>query len=205
MPDETGTGPDPARSPGQSAARINSFTDAVLAIAMTLLVFDIPRPAGAAFDVGNGKDASKSRAFGNLGNFLVHQHQSFLALLLAFLILWVVWREHHQLFDQFNRVSPAMTGWHFPLLLLSALLPYATSVFGHYSDNPMAALLYGANVTALLLCRTIIQTQALRDGVLDDQADQERYKSELIVSWVVTGYWLVSLTLVWWTPWSEIP
>jgi uncharacterized membrane protein len=201
MPEQGAAGE--RKPPGQTPERISFFTDAIFAIAMTLLVIEIPRPEAADLEVGPG--VSKSEAFDRMGHFLINQDQAFYAYFLTFLILWIVWREHHRLFDQFTRVSPRIVAWHFPLLLLSAFLPYASSTYGHYGHNPMAALLYGGVVAALLVCRSAIQSEGLRTGVLADGTDREAYRDEVIVSWITTGYWVLTLTLVWWTPWAGIP
>ena len=201
MPEEDAT--PGHKPPGQSTERIGAFVDAVLAIAMTLLVLDIPRPDSAMFSVEPGR--SKQQAFVNLWHFLQQRHQVLYAYVLAFIILWVVWRQHHELFDQFDRITPAMVRWHFPLLLFAAFLPYSTSVLGSYSDNPLGALLYGGNVFVILLCRCLIQREALREGVLIPGADAERFRRAVAVSWAVTGFWLFTLAFFWWAPWSEIP
>jgi uncharacterized membrane protein len=191
------------KPPGQTPERISFFTDAIFAIAMTLLVIEIARPEGARFAVGHG--VSKAQAFDHLADFLGSQVDAFYAYFLTFLILWIVWRQHHRLFDQFSRVTPRMVGWHFPLLLFAAFLPYASSTYGHYADNPMAALLYGVVVAVVLFSRTAIQAEALRGGVLIEGADRDDYRAELTVSWITTGYWVLTLALVWWTPWAGIP
>jgi uncharacterized membrane protein len=187
---------------GHTIERFGFFTDAVFAIAMTLLVIELPRPGGNTFHVGAG--VSKSQAFDRLWDFLVAQHNAYYAYLLAFSMLWIVWRQHHVLFDQVSALSGAMVGWHFPLLLLAAFLPYATTVMGDFHDNPMAALLLWFAVWGLLLSRSLIQTMAWRDHVLLPQVDKEHFRASLIVSWVVVGYWTLTLALVWWTPWVEI-
>jgi uncharacterized membrane protein len=35
--------------------------------------------------------------------------------------------------------------------------------------------------------------------------DLRQYRANTTVSWVVAGYWTLTLALVWWTPWVEIP
>jgi uncharacterized membrane protein len=187
---------------GHSAERVGFFTDAVFAIAMTLLAIDIPRPEGQAFGVSS--DVSKAKAAARLWHFLAAQHDAYYAYLVAFSTLWIVWRHHHALFDQVKRVSPAMIGFHFPLLLLAAFVPYATIGVGHYPGNPLAALLFGLVVGALLVCRSALQSRADRDCVLAPTVDIRRYRAEVVVSWLVTGYWMATLLLVPWTPWVEI-
>lgn len=49
-----------------------------------------------------------------------------------------------------------MIGLRFPLLLLAAFLPYATTVLGHYPDNPVAALLFGLVFGLILASRAAI-------------------------------------------------
>jgi uncharacterized membrane protein len=188
--------------PGLSTERISFFTDAVFAIAMTLLVIEIPRPELGEFEPAGG--VTKLRAAENLWHFLAAQAGSFYAYLLAFLILWVVWRQHHVLLDSVDRLSSAAVSWHFPLLLLVGFLPYATTVMGHLTDNPLAALLYGLTVGCLLVCRSILQHLIYRGGAVRPDVDPDRIRVDTRVSWIATGYWVLTLTLVWWTPWNEI-
>jgi uncharacterized membrane protein len=188
---------------GNTAERVGIFTDAIFAIAMTLLVIEIPRPGAA--DLEAGGDVTKAQAVGRLWQFLVDQRNDFFAYALAFSLLWIVWREHHTIFSQVSRVSATMISLHFPLLLLAAFLPYATTVMGHYPDNPLAALLLGLVIGALLVCRSAIQSQAARDDVLLPEVGARMHRADVTVSWIVTGYWALTLVLVWWTPWVEIP
>lgn len=80
----------------------------------------------------------------------------------------------------------------------------ATAVIGHYSRNPLAALLYGLVVGALLLCRSAIQSQSLRGDLLLPSADRRQARTDATVSWIVVGYWILAVALVWWAPWEEI-
>jgi uncharacterized membrane protein len=209
VPDEPAAGNPATDKPaerysraGHSTERVGFFTDAVFAIAMTLLAIDIPRPEGQAFGVSG--DVSAAEAAARLWHFLAAQHDAYYAYVLAFSTLWLVWRHHHALFDQVRRVSPAMIGLHFPLLLLAAFVPYATIGVDHYPGNPLAALLFGLVVGALLVCHSALQSCADRDSVLAPTVDIRRYRAEARASWLVTGYWMATLLLVRWTPWVEI-
>jgi uncharacterized membrane protein len=188
--------------PGLTPERVGAFTDAVFAIAMTLLVIEIPRPEGAEFEVGEG--VSKFDAVKNLGHFLTAQASSFYACLLAFMLLWLVWRRHHELLDAVDRVSPRVVAWHFPLLLLAAFLPYPTTVIGHYPGNPLAAAFYGLVVGCLLVCRAVLHQMAYDESALRPYVDRGRLQRQIVVAWITTGYWLLSLLLCWWTPWIQI-
>ena len=192
----------PPPPPGMTPERIGAFTDAVFAIAMTLLVIEIPRPEGDEFAVGGA--VSRRDAAGNLGRFLSDQASSFYACLLAFMLLWLVWRRHHELLDSVDRVSPRVVAWHFPLLLLAAFLPYPTTIVGHYADNPLASAFYGLTVGCLLVCRTVLQQMADDDEALRPTADRSRVRRETAVARITTGYWLLSLLLVWFSPWIQI-
>ena len=139
---------------GTSVDRFAYFTDAVMAIAMTMLVLEIPRPEGTTFAVDD--QTSKAEAASHLWAFLTGQAASFFSYLLAFTTLWVVWRQHHRLADSIRWMTSATVGWHFPLLLLVGFLPYATTVVGHYPTNPGAALLYGVTLAGLLFCRSMV-------------------------------------------------
>jgi hypothetical protein len=85
-----------------------------------------------------GDGVSKAQAFDRLWRFLAAQHSAFYAYILAFYLIWIIWRQHHKLLDQVSHVSTSMISFHFPLLLLAALLPYTATVMGHYPDNPRA-------------------------------------------------------------------
>ena len=63
--------------PGGTTERFGFFTDAVFAIAMTLLVIEIPRPQEAAFEAGGG--VTKAEAVTRLWHYLVAQHNAYYA------------------------------------------------------------------------------------------------------------------------------
>ncbi|MFD7612401.1 TMEM175 family protein [Streptomyces sp. NPDC059828] len=185
---------------GQSSERLGFLTDAVLAIAMTLLVIEIPRPEGSYFDLG--PDTSGTQAASHLWQFLVHEAGAFYSYVLAFFVLWIVWRQHHTVLDRLSYVPSLMMVLHFPLLLLAGFLPFATAIMGHHPGNPLATLLFGVVVFLLMLCRSGVQSAAARSGALSDDTPAQRL--ERTACWVVTGYWGLTMPIAWLTPWVQV-
>jgi uncharacterized membrane protein len=93
--------------------RLEAFSDGVLAIAITLLVLDLKLPDTA--------DAP-------LGQQLAQQWPSYLAYLVSFAIIGIMWVNHHALFQRVARVDRALLFHNLALLFLIAALPFPTSV-----------------------------------------------------------------------------
>lgn len=192
----------PIPQPGRSAERVGFFTDAVVAIAMTLLVVEIPRPEGPEFAVGGG--VGKAEAASSLWHFLATQSHAFFAYLLAVVMLWSVWRQHHTLVDSIEWLSTSAVRWHLPLLLLVGFLPYPTAVMGHYPNNPLALGLFGVTYACLLLSRAMLLSRAYRQDALKPGVALAHARHQVAIAWVTTGYWSLTLLLVWWPSWIRV-
>jgi uncharacterized membrane protein len=93
--------------------RLEAFTDGVLAIAITLLVLDLHLP----------EDSDKS-----IGDLLADQWQSYLAYVVSFVVIGIMWVNHHALFRQVAHVDRTLLFLNLGLLLVIAALPFPTSV-----------------------------------------------------------------------------
>jgi hypothetical protein len=101
--------------------RLEAFSDGVFAIAITLLVIEIRPP-----EVHEGE---------RLAHALWAQWPSYVAYLVSFLTIGVIWLNHHRIFEQVARVDG-------PLLLLNLNLllwtqgPGKVAIRPHWSDDP---------------------------------------------------------------------
>lgn len=175
-------------TPGFGAERMAMFTDAIFAIAATLLVIEIKRPEHADLE-----------SAGALGRFLLGEWSSFLAFGLAFFLLWGVWRRHNALTDQVVRWDRATMAVHGPLLLLVALLPFPTALVGGEGiRNPLALTVFAGTESALVFCEAAIKEFACRNGLLKPDADPARVRSSGAASLAVGGYFVLTAVLAWW-------
>jgi uncharacterized membrane protein len=93
--------------------RLEAFSDAVIAVAITLLVFDLKVPIVS--DHG-------------LGRPLAHQWPAYLAYGISFASIGIMWVNHHTLFDKVATVDRTLLFANLGLLLGIATLPFSTSV-----------------------------------------------------------------------------
>jgi uncharacterized membrane protein len=100
-----------------TTTRLEAFSDGVLAIAITLLVIEIRPPEVH----GEG-----------LARALWQQWPSYVAYLVSFLTIGVVWLNHHRIFQQVQLVDGPLLMLNLNLLLWAALIPFPTAVVAEY-------------------------------------------------------------------------
>ncbi|HKE87796.1 MAG TPA: TMEM175 family protein [Vicinamibacterales bacterium] len=113
-------------SGGSDTFRLEAFADAVFAIAITLLVIEIHSPS--AEDVGE---------FGSLWKALAHLWPSYLAYLISFVVIGIMWANHHNLMKLIDRVDHGFITLTLLLLLWVAFLPFPTAVMAGHLTDPM--------------------------------------------------------------------
>ena len=125
-------------------ARVEAFSDGVMAIAITLLVLDLKVPA--VEDLG---------PTGLLGA-LAARWPSYVAYLAAFLTIGIIWLNHRTLVDRIARFDAHLHWLNLTLLLGVATLPFPTSLVAEYvqrggPDASVATALYGLTATLMAL------------------------------------------------------
>jgi uncharacterized membrane protein len=95
-------------------ARLETFSDGVFAIAITLLVLTITAPDDYA----------------DLGRDLAHRWPALAAYVVSFLVIGIMWLNHHSLFQSFRAVDRPLFYLNLAVLLTVVLLPYPTGVLG---------------------------------------------------------------------------
>src|SRR5260221_2551473 len=126
-------------------ARVEAFSDGVMAIAITLLVLDLKVP--------NSADIART---GGLLAALAERWPSYLAYLAAFLTIGIIWLNHRTLVDRIARFDARLHWLNLMLLLGVATLPFPTSLVADFvkeggADASTATALYGLCATLMAL------------------------------------------------------
>jgi len=150
--------------PTEGTARLEAFSDGVMAIVITLLVFTIEIPSGEA----------------DLGAFLRSQWPSYVAFVTAFLTLGVWWVNHHELFRLIQRTTHGFLLVNVLFLMSVALLPIPTQLVARYwgTDGETVALVaFGAVAVFAALMWNAIWFFALKRDLLLPGLGAERIRS----------------------------
>jgi uncharacterized membrane protein len=152
---ETPTSADP--SDRAETTRLEAFSDGVFAIAITLLVLELHVP-----DVGDGE----------LWSALRDEWPQFAAYFTSFLIIGIMWVNHHSMFRQIVRADRVLMFLNLLLLLWMAMLPFPTDMVARYltessSNAHVAAAVYSANLTLAAIAFSLLWARAVRAGLVE--------------------------------------
>jgi uncharacterized membrane protein len=136
-------------------SRIVAFTDGVMAVAITLLVLNLQVP-----DVGSDED---------LHDALVDLLPSFGAYLLAFALIGRFWVIHHNLFETLRGFDRTLMALNLLFLALIALMPFSTDLYDRYTDEGLAAAVFGATLGLAALTHWTMTAHVLRRGFVHEQ------------------------------------
>jgi uncharacterized membrane protein len=139
--------------------RLTFFSDAVFAIAITLLVIEIKPPV-----VHHADDAA-------LGNALLALIPQYIGFLVSFAVIGRFWLGHHRLFGLLARSDDKLIVANLLLLFGIAFMPFPTAVFSDYVNFRTATFLYAAWLVVLGFANWRLIKVALRPELLDQHHD----------------------------------
>ena len=132
-----------------SKGRLESFSDGVIAVAITLLILNISVP---------------SRRPTSLAHELSNMWPQYAAYVTSFLTIGIIWINHHAMINRLREVNHAILFLNLLLLMSIVLLPFATNLMAVYLQTPhgqhLAAAVYGGSL--LLMGVTFAHAQRVR-------------------------------------------
>jgi uncharacterized membrane protein len=120
--------------------RLEAFSDGVFAIAITLLVLDLAVPPLTA--------SERDGLWAALG----HEWPSYFAYLVSFLVIGIIWINHHTMLTLVQRVDRPILFANLMLLLTVSVIPFPTRLLAEYLLEPdahVAAAVYSATMLVM--------------------------------------------------------
>jgi uncharacterized membrane protein len=180
-----------------SKARLEAFSDGVMAILITIMVLELRSPQGGDL----------SAVLGVLPELAIYA--------LSFVFLGIYWNNHHHLFQLVERVSGAVLWANLHLLFWLSLVPFVTRWIGETGAAQLPTAIYGCVflLSALdytILLRVILACQppnsALAAAIGNDRKGNISlvfYVAAVLLTFV--NHWLsialyVAVALIWLVP-----
>ena len=142
--------------------RMIFFSDAVFAIAITLLVIELHAP-----ELPRGtSDVAQIQALANLVPNIV-------GFAVSFAVVGMFWMGHHRAFSLAAHYSPRVLGWNLGLLGLIAFMPFATAYLSSNIYQRVPAIFYCLIMLAAALLNLKVNRTATSPPMVDEKASPQ--------------------------------
>ncbi|MEI7587257.1 TMEM175 family protein [Runella sp.] len=172
-------------------ARLETFSDGVFAIVITLLILNISVP-----DV----------PLEQLPAALLSIWPKILSYIISFFLIGLYWIGHHLYFDKIERVDGSFLLLNLMLLLLISFMPFPTSLLGKYPYQPLPLFLYGltlllTNLVTFFMLRYMVKNPHLSSAEFRHEFSEVSFRTEQLPLYVsINGSLLLALGLSWYLP-----
>ena len=139
--------------------RLVFFSDAVFAIAITLLVIEIHAPHLPR----RSPDMAHWAALAELT-------PSFLGYFISFAVIGAFWMAHHRVFALAGHYSPRILGWNMALLGVIAFMPFVTAYLASNMNARVPAVLYCVAMLVAALLSMKVNRVATSPPMVDEGA-----------------------------------
>jgi len=143
-----------------STNRLESFSDGVFAVAITLLVLGI--------------DVPNVQPHHSLGHALVRNWPQYAAYVVSFLTIGIIWINHHAMIGRLRAADHMILILNLLLLMTVALLPFVTNLVAAYLRHPqgrsLAAVVYAGAYLLMAVMFSLLNGSILlrREDLLRD-------------------------------------
>jgi uncharacterized membrane protein len=167
--------------------RMVFFSDAVFAIAITLLVIELHAPE---FPRGTS-DLVHIQA-------LAHLVPNLIGFAVSFMVIGMFWMGHHRAFCLAAHYSPRVLGWNLCLLGMIAFMPFVTAYLSSNIFQRVPAIFYCVVMLAAALLNLKVNRTATSPPMVDESASPEavRYVQQRGASVVLGAATAVALAFV---------
>lgn len=170
------------RGDGLEFDRLAMFSDAVFAIAITLVAVEIGVP-----DVEDGTSA------GQLWAAFVEDLPTIVAFFITFAILASYWLANHRFFAALRGYTTSFRMLTMLYLATVAFLPYPASTFGRYPDNAVAVALLAVAASAVSAMESVLFWSAFRAGLFVRPMSRAKAVRAMVASLAPVAVFLLSI------------
>jgi len=159
-------------------ARLEAFSDAVIAIIITIMVLEFKVP-----------EAATMQAFSPLVPKL-------LSYLLSFIIVAIMWVNHHHIMHSVEKVDNRLLWTNNLMLFWMSLIPFVTAFVGDHFQAPLPVALYGVDMVFCGMSFTFFRLSAVALYVPEARRPRLHWKDM-----VASGLYFIAIPLAYVSVW----
>ena len=160
------------------------FTDAVFAIAMTLLIVSIAVPA-----------LRREESTSELVDRLQDLFPQFVAFFIGFAVLGNYWVAQHRFYGLLVRVDERFIIILVFYLAFVAWLPFPTALLGEYAGNPISVVLFAVSASAVSSLEAMLLWRAYAEGMFRRTLSRPVFVHAMRASLIPVAVFLVSIPI----------
>jgi TMEM175 potassium channel family protein len=172
-----------------AAERVIFFSDAVVAIAITLLALGLPLPKGS-----NNSDVWHSLGAGR---------DAYIAFLISFVVIGAHWRTHNRLYRAVARLDATAISLNMVWLLMIIVTPYATRILSGNGGFGVRFSLYAAIQVVTLVMLWLMSRHIRNGGLLPPGTPAQVSAADDVFVLVLAATFAISIPIAFITAVSE--
>lgn len=162
--------------------RLIFFSDAVFAIAITLLALEIRLP-----------DTDELLNNAELSAQLTGMWQEYLAYAISFLVIGTFWMAHHRKYRFIRRYDGRLMVLNLLFLMVVAFVPFPSSIISKYSERT-ATIFYALTMAlAGLLLASLWWYASSHNRLVDPDLDAKQRQRQFMAPLITTAIFLLSI------------
>ncbi len=170
---------------GSAVERTVHFSDAVVAIAITLLTLELRLPEGLAP--------------GEVPGHLLDTLSGLVAFLISYWVIASYWIAHHRIFNRIGAHDGTLLTINFVFLMWVVLVPFTTSMVMEYGDSRLVWDVYVSHLLLTGITLSLLWRYASKDGRLikpDSDLDTlRRYGIHGMRVWSISAVFVLSIVI----------
>ena len=166
-----------------TAERLKAFADAVVAIAMTLLILPLMESVS---DAGAGS--------GSVETWLREEWSALVTFALSFVLIANFWITHHRLFKRVDSVDSSLLWLSVAWMFTIVWLPVATAITTAFDDDPLQETIYIGSLAVTSIVLNLTRVYLARHPMLHSESKDDLRRG-LVTGWVITALFLVALAV----------
>jgi uncharacterized membrane protein len=183
-------------SSGVEFDRVAFFTDAVFAIAITLLVVEVGLP-----EIADGLDRDSAE-------HLLDATREKLPVIVSFFVgCWAIggyWMANHRFTARLGSVDGAQIALVVVYLAFVAFLPFAVGTLGEYISNPLSVVIFAVNLGIVSAREVVLYWRAGRGGLFEPPIPPDVQRWEMLMSASPVVVFALSIPIAFIRPWLGV-